>query len=128
MMCMPRGPLQLVDETAIDLGVKIARATKAAMGDAYPDGTVDEVLFWMADEGRLGRKANAGFYVYDDKGKRQGLWQGLDAKYPRAGDQPDLHDIQHRLMFAQTLEAVRAFEDGVLEDIREGDVGAILGW
>ena len=31
-------------------------------------------------------------------------------------------------MFAQTLEAVRAFEDGVLEDIREGDVGAILGW
>ena len=28
----------------------------------------------------------------------------------------------------QVLEAVRAFEDGVLEDIREGDVGAILGW
>ncbi len=128
MMGMPLGPLQLVDETSIDLGVKIAKATKAAMGDAYPDGTVDEVLFWMADEGRLGRKANAGFYAYDDKGKRQGLWQGLDAKYPRAGDQPDLHDIQHRLMFAQTLEAVRALEDGVLEDIREGDVGAILGW
>jgi len=29
---------------------------------------------------------------------------------------------------AQVLEAVRAFEDGVLTDIREGDVGAILGW
>jgi 3-hydroxyacyl-CoA dehydrogenase/enoyl-CoA hydratase/3-hydroxybutyryl-CoA epimerase len=28
----------------------------------------------------------------------------------------------------QTLEAVRAFEEGVLTDIREGDVGAILGW
>ena len=28
----------------------------------------------------------------------------------------------------QVLEAVRAFEAGVLEDIREGDVGAILGW
>jgi 3-hydroxyacyl-CoA dehydrogenase/enoyl-CoA hydratase/3-hydroxybutyryl-CoA epimerase len=26
------------------------------------------------------------------------------------------------------LEAVRAKEDGVLMDIREGDVGAILGW
>ncbi|NNJ67886.1 MAG: 3-hydroxyacyl-CoA dehydrogenase, partial [Boseongicola sp.] len=34
----------------------------------------------------------------------------------------------HRLMMAQTLEAVRSFEDGVLTDIREGDVGAILGW
>ena len=28
----------------------------------------------------------------------------------------------------QALEAVRALEDGVLTDIREGDVGAILGW
>jgi len=31
-------------------------------------------------------------------------------------------------MFAQALEAVRALEEGVLMDIREGDVGAILGW
>ena len=36
--------------------------------------------------------------------------------------------MQHRLLFAQTWEAVRALEEGVLEDIREGDVGAILGW
>jgi len=48
---MPLGPLQLVDETSVDLGVKIAKATKAAMGDAYPDGEVDEVLFWMFDVG-----------------------------------------------------------------------------
>ncbi len=37
LLGMPLGPLQLVDETSIDLGVKIAKATKAAMGDAYPD-------------------------------------------------------------------------------------------
>jgi len=124
---MPLGPLQLTDETSIDLGVKIAKATKAAMGDAYDDAQ-DEVLFWMFDEGRLGRKSNAGFYAYDEKGKRQGLWDGLAAKYPVSDTQPDLIDVQHRLLFAQTLEAVRALEDGVLEDIREGDVGAILGW
>jgi 3-hydroxyacyl-CoA dehydrogenase/enoyl-CoA hydratase/3-hydroxybutyryl-CoA epimerase len=128
MMGMPLGPLQLVDETSIDLGVKIAKATRAAMGDAYPDGSVDEVLFWMADQGRLGRKSNAGFYAYVEDGKRQGLWDGLAARHPQTEDQPDLTTVQHRLMFAQTLEAVRAFEDGVLEDIREGDVGAILGW
>lgn len=128
MMGMPLGPLQLVDETSIDLGVKIAKATKAAMGDAYPDDAVDAVLFWMADQGRMGRKSKSGFYAYDEAGKRQGLWEGLDAQYPRAADQPSLEDVQHRLMFAQTLEAVRALEEGVLEDIREGDVGAILGW
>lgn len=125
---MPLGPLQLVDETSIDLGVKIAKATKAAMGDAYPDGAVDEVLFWMADQGRMGKKSNAGFYAYDAAGKREGLWDGLAAQYPVADDQPDLTTVQHRLLMAQVLEAVRALEDGVLTDIREGDVGAILGW
>jgi 3-hydroxyacyl-CoA dehydrogenase/enoyl-CoA hydratase/3-hydroxybutyryl-CoA epimerase len=125
---MPLGPLQLVDETSIDLGVKIAKATKSAMGDAYPDAAVDDVLFWMADEGRLGRKSKSGFYAYDDAGKRQGLWEGLAAKYPEADEQPELIEVQHRLLFAQVLEAVRALEEGVLEDIREGDVGAILGW
>ncbi|MGC3939230.1 3-hydroxyacyl-CoA dehydrogenase NAD-binding domain-containing protein [Roseobacter sp. EG26] len=125
---MPLGPLQLVDETSIDLGAKIARATKAAMGDAYPDAAVDDVIFWMEGEGRLGRKSSAGFYSYDEKGKRQGLWEGLDAKYPTTEDQPELTDVQHRLLFSQSLEAVRALEEGVLMDIREGDVGAILGW
>ena len=125
---MPLGPLQLVDETSIDLGVKIAKATKAAMGDAYPDDAVDEVLFWMADQGRLGRKSNAGFYAYDDKGKRTGIWDGLSAQFPLADTQPEVTEVQHRLLFAQVLEAVRALDEGVLIDIREGDVGAILGW
>jgi 3-hydroxyacyl-CoA dehydrogenase/enoyl-CoA hydratase/3-hydroxybutyryl-CoA epimerase len=124
---MPLGPLQLTDETSIDLGVKIAKATKFAMGDAYDD-TTDELIFWMADEGRLGRKTKAGFYDYDEKAKRQGLWSGLAARYAPADKQPNLVDVQHRLLFSQVLEAVRALEEGVLMDIREGDVGAILGW
>ncbi|MCC1493253.1 3-hydroxyacyl-CoA dehydrogenase NAD-binding domain-containing protein [Cognatishimia sp. F0-27] len=128
MVGMPLGPLQLVDETSIDLGAKIARATKAAMGDAYPDEAVDEVIFWMEAQGRLGRKAGKGFYDYDEKGKRQGLSQAVAAQYPQAATQPELLEVQHRLLFVQSLEAVRALEDGVLMDIREGDVGAILGW
>ena len=124
---MPLGPLQLVDETSIDLGVKIAKATRAAMGEAYPDSAVDAVLFWMADQGRLGKKSNAGFYAYDASCKREGLWLGLAAQFPHQPD-PDLATVQHRLLMAQVLEAVRALEDGVLTDIREGDVGAILGW
>ncbi|KIT18142.1 3-hydroxyacyl-CoA dehydrogenase NAD-binding domain-containing protein [Jannaschia aquimarina] len=127
LLGMPLGPLQLTDETSVDLGVKIAKATKAAMGDAYDD-TTDEVLFFMEEQGRLGRKSNAGFYEYDEKGKRQLLWDGLSERFPVADTQPDLHEVQNRLMFAQVLEAVRALEEDVLLDIREGDVGAILGW
>jgi 3-hydroxyacyl-CoA dehydrogenase/enoyl-CoA hydratase/3-hydroxybutyryl-CoA epimerase len=125
---MPIGPLQLVDETSIDLGVKIAKATKAAMGDAYGDDAADAVLFRLLEEGRLGRKANAGFFAYSATGRREGLWPGLATCFPRARIQPDVIEVQRRLMFAQALEAVRALEAGVLTDIREGDVGAILGW
>jgi 3-hydroxyacyl-CoA dehydrogenase/enoyl-CoA hydratase/3-hydroxybutyryl-CoA epimerase len=124
----PVGPLQLNDETSIDLGAKIARATKAAMGADYPDSPGDDLIFWMEAEGRLGRKANAGFFDYDEKGKRTGFWPGLHEKYPLAEEQPSLIEVQERLMFAQVLEAVRALEEGVLMDIREGDVGAILAW
>ena len=84
----PLGPLQLTDEVSLDLGVKIARATKAALGDAYPESPADDVIFALADRGRLGRKAAAGFYAYDDKGKRDGLWPGLRESWPPRADQP----------------------------------------
>ncbi|GKY88169.1 3-hydroxyacyl-CoA dehydrogenase NAD-binding domain-containing protein [Sinisalibacter aestuarii] len=128
LLGFPVGPLQLTDEVSLDLGVKIARATRAAMGDAYPDGDVDAVVFPLYEAGRLGRKAGAGFYAYDEKGKRQGIWPGLGERFALAGDQPELGEVQNRLMMAQVLEAVRALDEGVLTDIREGDVGAILGW
>ncbi|WP_428926161.1 3-hydroxyacyl-CoA dehydrogenase NAD-binding domain-containing protein [Marinibacterium sp. SX1] len=127
-MGFPVGPVQLNDETSIDLGAKIARATKAAMGNAYPDNPGDDLIFWMEEQGRLGRKSKAGFFDYDEAGKRQGYWAGVTDKYPLLDDQPDLIEVQERLMFSQALEAVRALEEGVLMDIREGDVGAILGW
>ncbi|MDW4498719.1 3-hydroxyacyl-CoA dehydrogenase NAD-binding domain-containing protein [Sulfitobacter sp. D35] len=128
MLGFPVGPIQLTDETSIDLGAKIARATKEAMGDAYPESPADELIFWMEEQGRLGRKAKAGFFNYDEKGKRQDYWKGLGDKYPAADPQPALQEVQDRLLFVQVLEAVRALEEGVLMDIREGDVGAILGW
>jgi len=125
----PVGPLQLTDETSLELGLKIARATEAAMGDAYPRSGADDLLTEMVEKrGRLGRKSGAGMYAYDDKGKRAGLWPGLAEIWPAAAEQPTLEEVQNRLMLAQALEAVRALEDGVLTDIREGDVGAIMGW
>ncbi len=128
MLGFPVGPIQLGDETSIDLATKIMRATKAAMGNEYPASEADDLIVWMEDEGRLGRKAKAGYFDYDEKGKRLGYWKGVHDRYPLAETQPELQEVQDRLMFVQVLEAVRALEEGVLMDIREGDVGAILGW
>ena len=55
----------------------LARATKAALGKSYQDFGVEKVLFKMFELGRLGRKVKAGFYEYDDGGKRTILWPGL---------------------------------------------------
>jgi 3-hydroxyacyl-CoA dehydrogenase/enoyl-CoA hydratase/3-hydroxybutyryl-CoA epimerase len=125
----PVGPLQLVDETSLELGLKIARATEAAMGEAYARTGADALLEAMVEtHGRLGRKSGGGMYAYDEAGRRTGLWPGLAEAWPPASDQPPLAEVQNRLMMVQALEAVRALEEGVLTDIREGDVGAIMGW
>ncbi len=124
----PVGPVQLGDETSVDLATKIMRATKEAMGNEYPASEADDLIVWLEEQGRLGRKSKAGYFDYDENGKRQGYWKGIADKYPLAEEQPDLQEVQDRLMFAQVLEAVKALEEGVLEDIREGDVGAVLAW
>ena len=125
----PLGPLQLVDETSIDLGVKIAKATKAALGDAYPESPADDVLFALADQGRLGRKAERRLLRLRRQGQaHRPLARPRATLWPPRPDQPPLTEVQQRLAMIQTLEAVRALEEGVLTDIREGDVGAILGW
>lgn len=130
MLGFPVGPLQLVDETSLELGYRIAQATRAALGEAYRPTGADELLEEMVRRGRLGRKAKAGMYEYDEKGRRVRLWPGLAEIWPPKpkGEQPPVEDVQNRLMMIQAIEAVHAFEEGVLMDIREGDVGAIMGW
>ena len=125
---MPVGPLQLVDETSIDLAASISAATRAALGDDYLDRDVDRIIGFLMDGGRLGRKAGAGFYEYGDDGRRIGLWPGLSAEFPPLPSQPDVEEVKNRLLLIQVLEAVRSLEEGVLTDVREGDVGAVLGW
>ena len=124
---MPVGGLQLMDETSIDLGVKIAQASKAALGDAYPHDAADAVLVRLLEQGRLGRKNGKGFYDYDGS-QRLGLWEGFAALWPPLDPQPGTDEVQDRLVLIQVLEAARALEQGVLTDVREGDVAAVLGW
>ncbi|CAD0187236.1 Fatty acid oxidation complex subunit alpha [Ruegeria sp. THAF57] len=128
LLGFPVGSLQLMDETSVDLLGKIARATMQQEGEDSVDPLSYKVISFLEGQGRLGRKANAGFYEYDEKGKRLDLWTGFNDEFPLAENQPSVEDVQNRLMLVQVLEAVRALEENVLLDIREGDVGAVLGW
>jgi 3-hydroxyacyl-CoA dehydrogenase/enoyl-CoA hydratase/3-hydroxybutyryl-CoA epimerase len=126
---MPVGPLALADEVALDLSWKIVTATKADLGAAYRAGPSDRILEELvARRGRYGRKNGKGFYDYPD-GRAKTLWPGIVAICsPGNASQVSFAELKERLLLIQALETARCFEEGVIADVREADVGAILGF
>ncbi|MYZ49616.1 3-hydroxyacyl-CoA dehydrogenase NAD-binding domain-containing protein [Propylenella binzhouense] len=128
MAGMPVGPLALNDEVALDLAWKILQAAKADLGPAAIDPAQERLLEELVvRRERLGRKNGRGFYDYDGREKR--LWPGLaEIVAPRSGDAFPIGELKRRLLATQALEAARTFEEGVVTDPREADVGSILGF
>ncbi|MDP3803837.1 3-hydroxyacyl-CoA dehydrogenase NAD-binding domain-containing protein [Brevundimonas sp.] len=130
MTGMPRGPLEMHDDVALDLSVKIAKQTAADLGDKYQPLPGSQIVQKMVEElGRYGRKNGMGFYDYDQKPKK--LWAGLAELAPVKIDDstPELvEDQKRRLLYRQAVEVARCWEEGVIDDPREADVGAILAW
>ena len=132
MTGMPRGPLEMTDDVALDLAYKIVQQTAKDLGEAYKPGLMDALLKSMvADLGRYGRKNGKGFYDYPEGGGAKTLWPGLKdlAKVTTASSTPELvEELKTRLLYRQAVEAARCFEEGVVTAARDADVGAILGW
>ena len=130
MTGMPRGPLEMHDDVALDLSVKIARQTALDLGDKYQPLPGSQIVQKMVEElGRYGRKNGMGFYDYDQKPKK--IWAGLAELAPvKINDStPELvEDQKQRLLYRQAVEVARCWEEGVIDDPREADVGAILAW
>jgi 3-hydroxyacyl-CoA dehydrogenase/enoyl-CoA hydratase/3-hydroxybutyryl-CoA epimerase len=127
---MPRGPLEMHDDVALDLSVKIAKQTAEDLGDAYqPLPGSDIVRKMVEDLGRYGRKNGKGFYDYESKPKV--IWPGLAELAPVKVDElsmAEVEDQKRRLLYRQAVEVARCWEEGVIDDPREADVGAILAW
>jgi 3-hydroxyacyl-CoA dehydrogenase/enoyl-CoA hydratase/3-hydroxybutyryl-CoA epimerase len=132
MAGMPVGPLSLSDEVALDLVLKIMKATEADLGPNAVDQTQKKLMVEMVEkQGRFGRKNGKGFYDYPEKGKGQkSLWPGLDTLRPKKLDPDtlDVEELKQRFLVVQAVEAARTVEDHVITDPREADVGSILGF
>ncbi|WP_043809055.1 3-hydroxyacyl-CoA dehydrogenase NAD-binding domain-containing protein [Rhodococcus triatomae] len=129
----PAPPLQLTDELNMKLMQKIAKETAEAAerGDTKL-GTERhpalDVIDYMVAEGRPGRLEKAGFYEYDEDGKRLAIWQGVRDHFKTVAtlDVP-LQDLIDRMLFAEAIETQKCFDEGVLESTADANIGSIFG-
>jgi len=130
MAGMPVGPLALTDEVAVDLAWKILKATEADLGPVMVDAKQKALLEEMVEKrARYGRKNGKGFYDYPRNGPKR-LWPELSDLQPTRlnPDAINIEVIKRRLLAIQALESARCIEEGVVTDVREADVGSILGF
>ncbi|MFE3684431.1 3-hydroxyacyl-CoA dehydrogenase NAD-binding domain-containing protein [Streptomyces sp. NPDC059095] len=127
----PAKVLSLMDELTLTLPRKIRNETKRAVeeaGGVWPGHPSDAVIDRMVDEfGRPGRSGGAGFYEYGEDGKRGKLWPGLREHFVRAGHEIPFEDMKERMLFSESLDTVRLFEEGVLTSVADANIGSIMG-
>ena len=127
---MPVGPLTLADEVALDLAWKIGQATKKDLGEKYEVTALDTILEEMVvKQNRCGKKNKKGFYDYLESGEKN-LWHGIVdvTGAPKPAEEFDIEEIKQRLLVMMSLETARIYEEKILTDAREADIGSILGF
>jgi 3-hydroxyacyl-CoA dehydrogenase/enoyl-CoA hydratase/3-hydroxybutyryl-CoA epimerase len=125
----PVGALQLCDELNIELLVQIRDAARDAAGTDYVRHPAEDALEKMIQNGRAGRSRGAGFFAYDEQGKRTGLWPGL-AELFAPKDRPqdvDLAELGERMLVIEAVESARCMEEGVLGAVADANIGSIMG-
>ncbi|MDX2235946.1 MAG: 3-hydroxyacyl-CoA dehydrogenase NAD-binding domain-containing protein [Hyphomonadaceae bacterium] len=132
MAGMPMGPLEVSDSVGLDTALKVGKQMAEAMGADYAKDSRGRLMQWIVEEkGRVGRKAGKGFYEYDDKNKPARIWPGLTEQLEIKVREcpPDMKkELTKRFLFRQCIEVARCFEEGVITDPRDADVGSILAW
>lgn len=127
----PVGPLAAVDEisqeTAYKNGLQ-AKADAEAQGKAWEDNAVSRLMDRMVNEWeRKGKRHGGGYYDYPE-GSQKRIWPGFREHFaPDGWTEIPYQDIRDRLLYSQSLEAVRILEEGTITSIADGNIGSIMG-
>ncbi len=128
----PVGPITLMDEVGIDVGQKVLGVMREHYCGhmEFPPDSIDGFI----EEGRLGRKAGKGFYVYEDGESKtvrghKVVDEAIYRHLPNGSNtrNPNLEEMGERLLLALVNEAVRCLEEGILLQSEAGDLGAVMG-
>jgi 3-hydroxyacyl-CoA dehydrogenase/enoyl-CoA hydratase/3-hydroxybutyryl-CoA epimerase len=129
---MPMGPLEVSDSVGLDTALKIGKTNAELNQQDYKKDPRANLLSWIVeDKGRIGRKGGKGYYEYGDDGKPTRIWPGLSERIEVKVKEcpPELkQELTKRFLFRQCIEVARCFEEGVITDPRDADVGSILAW
>lgn len=127
----PAKVLSLMDELTLTLPRKIRNESRKAFeaeGRTWTAHPADTVIDRMVDEfGRPGRSGGAGFYAYDESGKRAGIWPGLREHFAKPDADIPFIDMKERMLFSEALDTVRCLDEGVLTSIADANIGSIMG-
>lgn len=127
---MAMGPLRLMDEIGLDTTLQAGWVLSSAFPERIGSSPL---LVSMVKAGRLGQKAGAGFYRYDEASSSAvtgildtaveeiiNRWSNVREDVP--------HDaLAWRLVLPMLLEATRILEEGKVSDAREIDLAVLFG-
>ncbi|MGA4791368.1 3-hydroxyacyl-CoA dehydrogenase NAD-binding domain-containing protein [Nocardia sp. AB354] len=127
----PVGALALADEINMKLQQKIQNSLRdnlLAEGKRWIESKAFPLVDDMVDvHQRPGRLEKRGFYDYAEDGTKLGLWPGIVDLYTEDDHGIPFIDIQERMLFAESIDTVRCFDEGVLRSVAEANIGSILG-
>ncbi|GGQ19122.1 3-hydroxyacyl-CoA dehydrogenase [Streptomyces roseolilacinus] len=127
----PAKVLSLMDELTLTLPRRIRDETRRAVqeaGGTWRTHPAEAVIDRMVDEfDRPGRSGGAGFYDYDENGRRTGLWPGLREHFTRPDADVPFEDMQERMLFSEALDSIRCLEEGVLTSVADANIGSVMG-
>lgn len=119
----PVGPFALLDEVGLDVAKHAGGVVRSALGDRLEAPPIFER---MIEDGRLGRKAKRGFYLYEENGKRvdEAVYRLLDWHATPHSDE----EIVERCWLQMLNETARCMEEGIIENPADVDIGVIFGF
>lgn len=129
---MPVGPFDIQDQVSQELSRKVRETHKALderLGVKSDFGKYNtastEIGDAMCEMGRRGRNwDNAGCYDYPADGPKT-LWPGL-TQFQKGNMDIPVEDAIDRILYRQAVEALRCYEEGVIETEVEANIGSIF--
>ena len=122
------GPLTVADLMSLDLLKAIFDSlAKFGRGAARNADDTAEILNEFISRSRLGRKTGTGIFDYNNRQERVDPVE-LRKIFPPAAVQPAPEEIERRLFAIQTIEALHAMREKIINDGSLADLASVLGW